>query len=287
MSRPVQRCFFALAGTVAALLLLGACVVQATPTAVPTRAPVSPTLPSPTETSPPLISSPTPEYDRDEWGGWIDADGDCEDTRAEVLIEESLVEVVLDGCRVVEGEWFDLWGGETYNSADEVDIDHHVPLAHAHATGGSSWDADLRRKFANDPENLNAMSASLNRSKGSRGPDEWQPPDESSHCEYARQWEAVKQKYQLTIGRSERMALDEMLATCDNTLPTPTPPSRYWPTQPSPTPVQTGKVYASCEDAEAAGEKRIKGSSGPGRGFPREMVPSVRDGDSDGVVCEQ
>ena len=194
---------------------------------------------------------------------------------------------MLDGCRVVEGEWLDLWGGETYDSADEVDIDHHVPLAHAHATGGSSWDADLRRKFANDPENLNAMSASLNRSKGSRGPDEWQPPDESSHCEYARQWEAVKQEYQLAIGGSERVALDKMLATCDNTLPTPTPPSRYLPVQPSPTPVSTGNLYESCEEAEAAGEERIAGGKGPGRGFPRDMVPSARDGDNDGVVCEK
>ncbi len=27
--------------------------------------------------------------------------------------------------------------------------------------------------------------------------------------------------------------------------------------------------------------------AGEGRGFPKEMVPSARDGDSDGVICER
>ena len=188
---------------------------------------------------------------------------------------------------MVGGEWFDRWGGGTYDSVDEVDIDHHVPLAHAHRAGGSGWDGELKVQFANDPENLNATSSSLNRIKGSRGPDEWQPPVESSHCAYARQWEAVKIKYQLRIVESERRALDDMLATCDNTLPTPTPLSRYLPVQPSPTPVLAGNVYESCEEAEAAGEERIVGSKGDGRGFLQEVVPSKFDGDNDGVVCEQ
>ena len=45
--------------------------------------------------------------------------------------------------------------------------------------------------------------------------------------------------------------------------------------------------YESCEEAEAAGEMRVKGSKGDGEGFPTSMVPSARDGDSDGVVCEK
>ena len=46
-------------------------------------------------------------------------------------------------------------------------------------------------------------------------------------------------------------------------------------------------VYGSCEEAEAAGEKQVQGSQGGGKGFPAEMVPSARDGDGDGVVCER
>ena len=48
-----------------------------------------------------------------------------------------------------------------------------------------------------------------------------------------------------------------------------------------------GTTFASCQEAEAAGESRVQGSNGPGRGFPKSMVPSARDGDGDGVVCEQ
>ena len=48
-------------------------------------------------------------------------------------------------------------------------------------------------------------------------------------------------------------------------------------------------VYGSCEEAESAGEQRVQDSQGGGRGFPKEMVPTARDGDGDGdgVVCEK
>ena len=64
------------------------------------------------------------------------------------------------------------------------------------------------------------------------------------------------------------------------------------PSPPSPTPTPTVAPeppggYASCEEAEAAGEERVQGSSGSGWGFPAELVPGARDGDGDGVVCEE
>ena len=56
---------------------------------------------------------------------------------------------------------------------------------------------------------------------------------------------------------------------------------------PEPDPGETSSVYASCEKAEEAGETRVQGSAGEGRGFPKEKVPSARDGDGDSVVCER
>jgi endonuclease YncB( thermonuclease family) len=54
----------------------------------------------------------------------------------------------------------------------------------------------------------------------------------------------------------------------------------------SPPPSTNGTTYASCEAAVAAGEPRVQGNSGSGAGFPQATVPSARDGDGDGVVCE-
>ena len=55
---------------------------------------------------------------------------------------------------------------------------------------------------------------------------------------------------------------------------------------PTSTPM-AGDTYASCDEADEAGEQRVQGSKGPGRGFPQSKVPSARDGDGDGVVCEK
>ena len=75
--------------------------------------------------------------------------------------------------------------------------------------------------------------------------------------------------------------------------PTPTATATFTPTAtakftPTPTSTATPRViYGDCDEAEAAGVPRVQGSEGPGRGFPAWQVPSARDGDGDGVVCEK
>lgn len=46
-------------------------------------------------------------------------------------------------------------------------------------------------------------------------------------------------------------------------------------------------TYASCEAADEADAPRVQGAQGNGWGFFSAQVPSARDGDRDGVVCEQ
>ena len=159
-------------------------------------------------------------YDRDDWGGWIDEDGDCQNTRAEVLQEESESAVTFRSqarCVVDTGQWYDEWSGQTFTEASQVDIDHHVPLANAHWSGGAEWSDRRKREFANDQMmagSLNAMMSSLNRQKGAAGPDEWRPPNRASWCKYATDWATIKKRWQLTVTPSELKALSEMIRTC-------------------------------------------------------------------------
>ncbi|SFK19192.1 Protein of unknown function [Cellulomonas sp. KH9] len=158
-------------------------------------------------------------YDRRAWEHWIDADGDCQDTRHEVLAAESLVPVTYDGpgCNVTSGRWADPYSGQTWTVPSDVDIDHMVPLANAHKSGGWAWDAATRRAYANDlayAGHLIAVEDNLNQSKSSRGPEEWKPPATSYWCTYATDWATIKTTWSLTVTSAEYDALAEMLATC-------------------------------------------------------------------------
>ena len=146
-------------------------------------------------------------YDRDAWGGWIDEDGDCQDTRAETLIRDSKTDVSFDGCRVVSGLWnLPYWGGTT-TQASQIDIDHIIPLKWAHGHGGGRWSSARKQAFANDPDNLLATYYSANRSKGAKGPDDWMPA--INRCRYAQKWQRLIDKYGLVTSRSEVEAITE------------------------------------------------------------------------------
>ena len=270
------------------------------PTPVPTPAP-EPTIQAPTPVTTLVITvaeipEGIPEYDRDDWKHWTDEDGDCQDARQEVLIEESLEPVEYEDdrqCRVESGRWWAPHLGHHLENPRHIDVDHHVPLKNAHLSGGWAWDAERKEQYANyldDPDHLVAISSRHNRSKGARGPEEWAPPDNDLWCDYATDWAEIKQRWGLTMTPVESEIVMDMLGTCED------PPDFEVETREvmgvkvgvdKPTPEPEGTVYGSCEEAAAAGEERVQGSSGSGRGFPASMVPSARDGDGDGVVCER
>lgn len=154
-------------------------------------------------------------YDRERFDHWIDADGDCRDTRDEVLANESLVAV--RGCDIQAGKWRSWYDGAVTRDSTSFDVDHMVPLAEAWDSGARRWTADTRTRFANDladGRSLVAVSASSNRSKSDQDPAEWLP--RYGKCMYVRHWVAVKIRWRLKVNANEKQALAGIASGCDN-----------------------------------------------------------------------
>ncbi len=167
------------------------------------------------------------EYDRSDWPGWADVDHDCQDTRAELLIKTSFVDVHFKTnrcCYAATGFWICPYTRVYITDASDADIDHIVPLANAHNNGAEYWSTEKRYAFANDPENLIVTSSSANRSKGQKDPGKWRPPIQAYWPRYALDWIYIKEKYDLSYGQGELDALGEMLKsgygskTCNSTV---------------------------------------------------------------------
>jgi hypothetical protein len=97
--------------------------------------------------------------------------------------------------------------------AAEVQIDHVVPLGAAWARGARDWPQSERERFANDPANLLATSASANESKSDRGPAEWLPRS-AYRCAYAVQWVRGSTSYKLAVTRPDKASLTTLLGRC-------------------------------------------------------------------------
>ncbi len=169
------------------------------------------------------VSPDLPSYERDDWKHWVDEDRDCQNTRHEVLIDESLAKVAFKTdrkCQVAMGEWFDPYTGETVTDATRLDIDHMIPLKNAHNSGGWAWDKSRKAAFANEmsyADHLVAVTASANRKKGAKGPEAWKPTNKGYWCDYAVDWVRIKTDWDLSATKAEWGALEEMLETCDST----------------------------------------------------------------------
>ncbi|MXZ29986.1 MAG: DUF1524 domain-containing protein [Acidimicrobiia bacterium] len=167
----------------------------------------------------PLIAEPRadiPAYDRDHFAGWLDGDGDCVNTRHEVLqLEAAAFAMAQSGCSVASGEWFDPYTARTYTNPRDLDVDHVVALADAWVSGAYAWADELLDRFSNDLGNLNAIAAGENRSKSARGPADYTPSAPGARCDYLVQYATVKIRWQLSITPADFAATERGLAGCD------------------------------------------------------------------------
>ncbi len=155
-------------------------------------------------------TTPVPRYERQSWRYPTDEDGDCQNTRAEVLVARSKVPVRFKGkktCVVVSGLWDDFYYPEEIRDARKAHIDHLVSLKEAHDAGGHAWGPEQKRRFANDPENLVITSSKTNQQKGSKSFTTWVPVHQSYACRYLAGWKHVMAKYQLPVSAQLARAL--------------------------------------------------------------------------------
>ena len=213
-----------------------------------------------------LISNDQLEgYDRARFKLWIDADKNGCDTRAEVLIAEAIVKPKKAAkCKLTGGKWLSSYDGVKYTDASKLDIDHLVPLAEAWRSGAWAWTDQQRMEFANDLEDewaLNAVSASVNRSKGDKDIASWLP--KKNVCAYLAGWVTIKARFEMTVDIAEAKIINKYYSSCglgyqtkqlEPVIASPTPsaadsqsptPSPIASTTSNPTPTPTVSVTAT------------------------------------------
>ncbi len=212
-------------------------------------------------------------YDRSKFGGWRDADRDCRDTRAEVLVSESR-RAVTGRCTVTRGRWYSSYDRRFWRRASDVDIDHLVPLFEVWRSGGKRWGTARRVAYANDLADarvLRAVTDNVNQSKGDGDPASWLP--QYGRCGYVGQYVAVKTRWSLRVDAAEKQAMRKVASHCPNTL-IRVHKARVVTRTPG-----TDPRFDTCREA-------IDHGYGPYyRGRDPEYDWYV-DGDNDGIVCE-
>jgi len=176
-------------------------------------------------------------YDRDSWApnGWIDADGTGCTTQQDILIRDtdpsSQVIDDTDDCRLIYGTAVDPYSGvfvEHDRDAAEFkrtpfDVDHVVPVAEAHRSGGAQWDNETKQEFYQDKDNLLAVIASENQSKSDADVNNYLPPNQALYCDYVANMVYVKHKYDLTMDQAEHDVAASVLSDdeCTDTVAQP------------------------------------------------------------------
>jgi len=91
-----------------------------------------------------------------------------------------------------------------------VQIDHVVPLEYAWDMGASGWTEQQRIDFANDPDNLLAVSGPQNQAKLDMGPGQWLPPNAAFDEPYAEKFAGIIAKYHLSIDPQSYAVIEGM-----------------------------------------------------------------------------
>lgn len=153
-------------------------------------------------------------YNREaDYGGWQDYDGDCQNTRAEVLISRSLSQVEFsrsDNCYVKSGKWIDYYTGIIYTNAKDIQIDHIISLKQHYEAIGSTLTHAQRVEYANEPTHFVIAKSSLNMSKGAKDLSEFifrvAPQNK---CKYIKDYARVADANNITLDKSDMEVINQ------------------------------------------------------------------------------
>ena len=136
-------------------------------------------------------------YHRELFHHWADIihDGRHLNSRERILEKQSTIPVVIKNNRVIYGIWVCPYTKKIIIDERQIDIDHIVPLKYAWDHGASTWTFEKREEFANDLDNLMAVSFSANREKGDKGLNEWLPPNQDYQSTYIKKFNYICIKY--------------------------------------------------------------------------------------------
>jgi len=159
-----------------------------------------------------LLAEAIPQYKRSYFGNWQDFDGDCQNTRHELLqkLSTSTYTLTTNTCRVLTGRWLDPYTNKVFTRSEDVDIDHLVPLSYAWKHGAFRWSQEKLTEFANDERNLFAVQSSINREKSDSGPLIWLPPNVEFRCEYILKFKRILLLYELSLDVPETLGFEVM-----------------------------------------------------------------------------
>ncbi len=178
------------------------------------------------------IATANPEsvpYDRKSYQPNWSVGGGC-DIRSRLLTAVSIIAVSYssNGCTVINGSWNEPYTGTVFSgnpyrgddgTANDLDIDHIIPLNYVNSHGGYHWPDSQKRAYGASITAMNngvyvAVSASENRKKSDSGPSTYYPPNPAYRCSYSEKWRNTARTYKISLSPADYNLIASILASC-------------------------------------------------------------------------
>ena len=117
------------------------------------------------------------------------------------------------------GQAWSPYDSQSFDSIKDTEVEHIVSLREAHYSGLCKENKHVKKRFAADMENLTLASPTVNKDKGTNGPEDWIP--DQHVCWYVNQRIMVKRMYGLTVTKAATKKMDEVIEACGGKMHMP------------------------------------------------------------------